>query len=196
VSTVLLDTSVASLLHPKKKGSSVRVQYDPHMNGQVLALSFQSVAELWAWAEENNWGDRQRAGLEAFLRRFLVIPYDFDLAKTWARVSAQSKRQGKRLETGDAWIVATALHRKIPLLTHDRDQAIVVMTGLEEIPTFPRSARNRARIAGVIVPDFPHHVVQRGVRRIDVFFSADNRQEYLDLLEQLIGTSLRRLAEE
>jgi hypothetical protein len=48
----------------------------------------------------------------------------------------------------------------------------------------------------VIVPDFPHHVVQRGVRRIDVFFSADNRQEYLDLLEQLIGTSLRRLAEE
>jgi tRNA(fMet)-specific endonuclease VapC len=133
VSTVLLDTSVASLLHPKKKGSSVRVQYDPHMNGQVLALSFQSVAELWAWAEENNWGDRQRTGLEAFLRRFLVIPYDFDLAKTWARVSAQSKRQGKRLETGDAWIVATALHRKIPLLTHDRDQAKVVITGLEVI---------------------------------------------------------------
>jgi tRNA(fMet)-specific endonuclease VapC len=103
------------------------------MNGQVLALSFQSVAELWPWAEENNWGERQRTGLEAFLRRFLVIPYDFDLAKTWARVSAQSKRQGKRLETGDAWIVATALHRKIPLLTHDRDQAKVVITGLEVI---------------------------------------------------------------
>jgi hypothetical protein len=25
------------------------------MNGQVLAVSFQSVAELWAWAEQNNW---------------------------------------------------------------------------------------------------------------------------------------------
>jgi predicted nucleic acid-binding protein len=41
--------------------------------------------------------------------------------------------EGKRLETGDAWIVATALHRKIPLLTHDRDQATVVITGLEVI---------------------------------------------------------------
>ena len=29
---------------------------------------------------------------------------------------------------------------------------------------------------------FPHRVMQRGVRRMDVFFSADDRQEYLDLL--------------
>src|SRR5262245_4513387 len=41
-----------------------------------------------------------------------------------------------------------------------------------------------ARIARVVVPDFPHHIVQRGVRRMDVFFSADDRQEYLDLLSQ------------
>jgi hypothetical protein len=34
------------------------------------------------------------------------------------------------------------------------------------------------------VPDFPHRVMQRGVRRMDVFFSADDRQEYLDLLSQ------------
>jgi tRNA(fMet)-specific endonuclease VapC len=58
------------------------------MKGQILALSFQSVAELWAWAEDNSWGDRQRAGLDAFLRRFLVIPYDFELAQIWARVGA------------------------------------------------------------------------------------------------------------
>ena len=41
-----------------------------------------------------------------------------------------------------------------------------------------------ARIARVVVPDFPHHVVQRGVRRMDVFFRADDRQEYLNLLSQ------------
>ena len=103
------------------------------MQGQVLALSFQSVGELWAWAEDNNWGTKLRADLEAFLRRFLVIPFDFELAKTWARVSAQAKRQGKRLEAGDAWIVATAVHRGIPLLTHDRDQAQVVIPDLEVI---------------------------------------------------------------
>jgi hypothetical protein len=32
-----------------------------------------------------------------------------------------------------------------------------------------------ARIARVVVPNFSHHVVQRGVRRMDVFFSADDR---------------------
>jgi REP-associated tyrosine transposase len=41
-----------------------------------------------------------------------------------------------------------------------------------------------ARIARVVVPDFPHHVVQRGVRRMDVFFSAEDRQQYLNLLSQ------------
>ena len=39
-----------------------------------------------------------------------------------------------------------------------------------------------ARIARVVVADFPHHVVQRGARRMDVFFSADDRQKYLALL--------------
>src|SRR5215813_8472802 len=121
MSTVLLDTSVASLLHPKKKNSTLRAQYAPHITGQVLALSFQSVAELWAWAEENNWGEKQRTGLQTFLRQFLIIPYDFALAQVWAQVSTHCKKHGRRLEAGDAWIMATAVHRKIPLLTHDGD---------------------------------------------------------------------------
>ena len=36
----------------------------------------------------------------------------------------------------------------------------------------------------MVVPDFPHHVVQRGVRRMDVFFSDGDRVEYLSLLSQ------------
>jgi hypothetical protein len=35
----------------------------------------------------------------------------------------------------------------------------------------------------VVVPEFSHHFVQRGVRRMDGFFSADDRQEYLELQE-------------
>ena len=121
MSTVLLDTTVASLLHPKKKNNLLRAKYESHMRGQILALSFQSVAELWSWAEENNWGVKQREGLTVFLQRFLVIPYDGDLAKAWAKVETHSKRIGRRLESGDAWIAATAVRYKIPLLTHDRD---------------------------------------------------------------------------
>lgn len=121
MSPVLLDTTVASLLHPKKKRDALRARYTPHLQGQILALSFQSVAELWSWAEENNWGIEHRDGLVIFLQKFLIIPYDMELAKIWAKVSTSCKRIGRRLEAGDAWIVATAVRYKIPLLTHDRD---------------------------------------------------------------------------
>jgi putative transposase len=40
-----------------------------------------------------------------------------------------------------------------------------------------------ARIARVVVPDLPHHVVQRGNRRQEVFFSDDDRKAYLDYLK-------------
>jgi tRNA(fMet)-specific endonuclease VapC len=129
MNAVLLDTSIASLLHPKKKRSLNRADYEPHMRGQLLGLSFQSVAELWAWAEENNWGRNRREEMDAFLRRFFVVPYDLELAKTWARVSAHCKRNGRRLESGDAWIAATAVHYSLTLLTHDRDHLNLAIPG-------------------------------------------------------------------
>jgi len=140
MSVVLLDTSVASLLHPKKKSDAVRAQYEPHVRGQTLALSFQSVAELWDWAEANRWGEAARRGLDAFIRRFLVIPYDFELAQVWARVMAASRRGGRRLESGDCWIVATAVHRKIPLLTHDRDMVGHSIPDLRTVSYLPPKA--------------------------------------------------------
>jgi len=39
-----------------------------------------------------------------------------------------------------------------------------------------------ARIARVVVPGIPHHIVQRGNRRQEVFFSDDDRRSYLDYL--------------
>lgn len=133
MSTVLLDTTVASLLHPKKRNDTLGAQYMEDMKGQILAVSFQSVAELWSWAEENNWGATLRTGLESFLQKFLVIPYDPDLAKTWARVTTHCKRLGRRLEAGDAWIAATAAHYRVPLLTHDKDHVGLAFPNLRTI---------------------------------------------------------------
>ena len=39
-----------------------------------------------------------------------------------------------------------------------------------------------ARMARVVVPGLPHHVTQRGVRSMRVFFSDGDREEYLSLL--------------
>ena len=56
MSVVLLDTTVASMLHPKKRGSEILDRYAAHMERQTLALSFQSVAELWSWARSQELG--------------------------------------------------------------------------------------------------------------------------------------------
>jgi putative transposase len=41
-----------------------------------------------------------------------------------------------------------------------------------------------ARIARIVVPGIPHHIVQRGVRRMDVFFRNTDRTEYLKQLSE------------
>jgi len=41
-----------------------------------------------------------------------------------------------------------------------------------------------ARIARVVIPGLPHHITQRGVRRMPVFFSDDDRRDYLDVLSE------------
>jgi putative transposase len=41
-----------------------------------------------------------------------------------------------------------------------------------------------ARIARLVAPGYPHHVIQRGNRRMDVFFSDDDYHIYIDLLKK------------
>jgi len=128
---VLLDTTIASLLHPKKKNSILFPLYEPHMRGNILAISFQTVAELWAWPITNNWSLRHQEEFNDFLEKFLVIPYTLSLAKIWATVGAKFRQHGRRLEAGDAWIIATAIQRKILLLTHDKDYLGIELPGLK-----------------------------------------------------------------
>ena len=41
-----------------------------------------------------------------------------------------------------------------------------------------------ARLARVILPNHPHHIIQRGNRRQDVFFVDEDYQYYLELLKE------------
>jgi tRNA(fMet)-specific endonuclease VapC len=133
---LLLDTSVVSFLLPFKNRPEQKL-YAPHLAGRRLILSFQSVAELWLLARKNAWGNRREEKLRMFLRKFLVVPADDGLAEAWAEVTATSARLGKRLETADAWIVATALRYELPLATHDRDQLILLELGGRVITELP-----------------------------------------------------------
>ena len=132
---VLLDTTVASLFLPTRRQRAERDLYEPRLKGETLALSFQSVAELWSLAENNNWGPARCDALDSFIHRFLIVPYDYEVARIWARVTAHSVIIGRRLETADAWIAATAVHRSLPLFTHDGDFVRAKVPG-QEIVTF------------------------------------------------------------
>ncbi|MCF6173632.1 MAG: transposase, partial [Campylobacteraceae bacterium] len=41
-----------------------------------------------------------------------------------------------------------------------------------------------ARLARVVLPDYPHHIVQRGVRSMDIFFSPNDYDVYLQILKE------------
>lgn len=44
-----------------------------------------------------------------------------------------------------------------------------------------------ARLSRIVVPDYPHHVTQRGVRSMDVFNSDENRQAYLSFMSEEVN---------
>jgi tRNA(fMet)-specific endonuclease VapC len=123
VATILLDTNIASLLHPQKVDRRTYDLYRPHLENNVHAISFQTVAELLFWPEKNNWGNAARTALDVLIASLVVIPYEYELARMWAVIRAIAERSGRRLEAGDAWIAATAIVFSIPLVTHDRDLA-------------------------------------------------------------------------
>lgn len=113
---LVVDTDVVSFVF---KGDSRAKLYEPHLNGRQLVVSFMTVAELYRWTEERNWGAKQIAALEAHLRKFVVHPVDPNLCKIWGRIMAEGKKNGKVIACADAWIAATALANAIPLVSHN-----------------------------------------------------------------------------
>ncbi|MCL6607648.1 MAG: PIN domain-containing protein [Geminicoccaceae bacterium] len=133
---LLLDTSVVSFFLPSRNRSE-RARYEPHLEGRRPIPCFQSMAELRLLARKNAWGDRREENLRRFLAKVLVVPADAELAEAWAEVTTASQKFGRRLETADAWIVATALRYDLPLVTHDRDQLILEDLGGRVITELP-----------------------------------------------------------
>lgn len=114
----MLDTSIASFVF---KASPLLAPYRPHLSGSMRCISFQTVAEMRFGARSNGWGEARRQMLDSFLNSLTVLGYSDNLATSWAEVMLVARRAGRRLESGDAWIAATAALLDAPLLTHDED---------------------------------------------------------------------------
>ena len=72
------------------------------------------------WALEARWGTARQTRLQEYLERFVVFPYDRELCTKWPEVTVAAQSGGRRIECADAWVAATALLSRAPLLTHNR----------------------------------------------------------------------------
>lgn len=117
---VVVDTDVFSLLF---RGQDVDV-YSRHLDGAVPVLSFVSVAELHYGAAYAGWGERKQLALEEAIRRYVIAPYDEEMAKLWGTLKAQAVKAGHALghntQANDLWVCATAIYHDAPLLTANR----------------------------------------------------------------------------
>jgi predicted nucleic acid-binding protein len=110
---VVIDTDVASVIQKSRAPDWVQ----RHVVGARVWLTFVTVGELWKWAEVRSWGEANRSGLEGWIGRRPIIPYDAEIAKTWARMSAGAQLRGRPRPQNDTWIAACCVRHRLPLVT-------------------------------------------------------------------------------
>lgn len=92
-----------------------------HILGRVpllsVAVSSITVGELMLGTHLAEDPGRERGKVEAFLRPIQVLPFGRDEACEWARLDSDLRKQGKRIETEDAIIAATAMALGMTLVT-------------------------------------------------------------------------------
>jgi tRNA(fMet)-specific endonuclease VapC len=110
----LLDTNIVSFLI---KSHPLAAAYRPHISGHILAVSFQTVAELLEWALHANWGPGKKSRLTKTISGFLVYDSNDVICRHWSEV--RNARRRRPIDCADAWIAATALAYDFELITHN-----------------------------------------------------------------------------
>lgn len=113
---LVVDTDVVSFIFKKDTRAAL---YIPHLNGHILTISFQTLAELELWTRVAAWGAHRKQQLAAHLRRYIVQDSTPALCRRWADVQNNARRMGRPVATTDAWHAATALLLDVPLVTHN-----------------------------------------------------------------------------
>lgn len=114
--SVVVDTDVISYWF---KGDTRAKLYRRHLLGKAPVVSFMTVAELDEWVIQHQWSEKRREELTRHLQQCLFYPADRELCRYWADVRESCRRVGRTINPADAWIAATAVALRIPLVTHN-----------------------------------------------------------------------------
>jgi tRNA(fMet)-specific endonuclease VapC len=116
MNAAIIDTDVVSMIF---KGDSRAQRYRVQFTGRLVGISFMTLAELERWQLERRWGAVRKADLAQHLTKYIVLPANRELCTKWAEVSWEARRQGRPIQTADAWIAASALYYDVPLITNN-----------------------------------------------------------------------------
>jgi tRNA(fMet)-specific endonuclease VapC len=117
---VLLDTNVFSYF--LRRNDTRADLYQPYIQYRTVAVSFVTVGELYYWAERRKWGLARVRVLEERIRAAVVVPYDLEICKTYARIKCGLKTPSgshRLIGDNDLWIAACAVRHALPLITHN-----------------------------------------------------------------------------
>jgi len=109
----IVDTCVVSYLLKKH---SLAKQYRPLLKDKRLSISFMTVAELYRWTIERNWGEKRIKHLEETIQNYVVLASDDETCQYWAKARSI---KGHPISDTNAWIAATARRYNTPLVTHN-----------------------------------------------------------------------------
>jgi predicted nucleic acid-binding protein len=87
-------------------------------------IATQTRAEVLVGVEQGGLGPERRAAILRQLDRVPTVPVSEDVVQSYARLTAECRRQGPGLHdkrhTGDRWVASTAIAIGAPLLANDR----------------------------------------------------------------------------
>ncbi len=112
----VVDTNVVSYVF---KNDTRAELYEPVLDGKLLMIAAQTLAELELMPLVNNWKKKRHAALRSFLKKFVLVEATETVCLSWAEIQAGAKRTGHPISVGDTWIAATALAYDVPLVTHN-----------------------------------------------------------------------------
>ena len=117
MAAVVVDTDVVSLLFKNDTRADL---YRAHLDEKIQIVSFMTIAELSFWSLVKGWSDGRKQRMAHHLRRFAVHPYNSVLCRIWAEVRFAARKSGTQISREDAWVAATTIRHRLPLVTHNK----------------------------------------------------------------------------
>src|SRR5438270_4864990 len=106
MATVMLDTDV----YPYITGDNSKkaIAYKPHIVSHTITLSFITVGEQYAGFLKQilmgRWPEKRLTRLESNRQLVTVIPFDFEVCKTFGEIKETLEKSGISVATNDLWI--------------------------------------------------------------------------------------------